>query len=187
MASEVMDSRPSWDVYFMNIAQVVKVRSNCSRRRVGSVLVRGTDVVSCGYNGTPKNARNCFQGGCDRCAGDAPSGTGYDACSCLHSENNAILMAARQGLSTKGTTLYVTIAPCISCVKELIQAGVERIIHGGMEVPIMVTDTQKRMIDASPLQISGLVLTNNYFSLYGKGRVIKDYRYHMEDTGKADE
>lgn len=177
MTSEVTDSRPSWDVYFMSIADIVRIRSNCSRRQVGSVLVRDKDVVAFGYNGTPKNTRNCFQGGCDRCASDAPSGTSYDECVCCHSELNAVLMAARQGLSTKGTTLYVTIAPCISCVKELIQAGVERIIHGGMGAVIVVTKTQKKMIDASSLQISSLTISVN-----NVGKVIKDYDYHSEAT-----
>lgn len=56
--------RPSWDQYFMQLASLAAQRSNCMKRRVGCVLVREKRVISTGYNGTPRNLRNCNEGGC---------------------------------------------------------------------------------------------------------------------------
>lgn len=56
--------RPSWDQYFMQLASLAAQRSNCMKRRVGCVLVREKRVISTGYNGTPRNIRNCNEGGC---------------------------------------------------------------------------------------------------------------------------
>ena len=84
------DTRPGWDEYFMEIAQVVAKRSNCSRRQVAAVIVKDNHLLATGYNGTPRGVRNCFDGGCPRCAGHAPSGTSLDECLCVHAEQNAI-------------------------------------------------------------------------------------------------
>ena len=56
--------RPSWDQYFMQLASLAAQRSNCMKRRVGCVLVREKRVISTGYNGTPRNLKNCNEGGC---------------------------------------------------------------------------------------------------------------------------
>ena len=56
--------RPSWDQYFMQLASLAAQRSNCMKRRVGCVLVREQRVISTGYNGTPRNLKNCNEGGC---------------------------------------------------------------------------------------------------------------------------
>lgn len=56
--------RPDWDQYFMQLASLAAHRSNCMKRRVGCVLVRDKRVISTGYNGTPRNMRNCNEGGC---------------------------------------------------------------------------------------------------------------------------
>jgi len=57
--------RPSWDQYFMQLASLAAQRSNCMKRRVGCVLVREKRVISTGYNGTPRNIKNCNEGGCE--------------------------------------------------------------------------------------------------------------------------
>ncbi|KAL8772191.1 MAG: hypothetical protein Q9209_002626 [Squamulea sp. 1 TL-2023] len=57
--------RPNWDQYFMQLASLAAQRSNCMKRRVGSVLVREKRVISTGYNGTPRNLKNCNEGGCE--------------------------------------------------------------------------------------------------------------------------
>lgn len=149
--------RPDWAVYWMKVAEVIKTRSNCCRRQVGSVLTTNdNDIITVGYNGTARSTKNCFDGGCARCNDTVPSGVGYDQCICTHSEANAFIMAARQGKSTKYGVLYVTIAPCILCVKELIQAGVERIIHGGNVIPMDLTIDQRGMIMDSHIIIERL-------------------------------
>ncbi len=121
--------RPSWDEYFMGIAHHVASRANCSRRKVGAIIVVGRSIVSTGYNGTPMGVRNCFEGGCLRCASEIPSGQGYDTCTCVHAEANAMLLAARHGTAVEGGILYSTYRPCFGCLKESIQAGIKEIVY----------------------------------------------------------
>ncbi len=122
-------NRPDWDHYFMNIAYNVAERSNCIRRRIGAVIVKDRNIISTGYNGTPMGVKNCFEGGCPRCASDIPSGQGSDTCLCVHAEQNAIAFAARHGARTEGAVLYSTTRPCFGCLKESIQAGIIRILY----------------------------------------------------------
>jgi dCMP deaminase len=122
-------SRPSWDEYFMKIAQVVALRSNCIKRKVAAVVVRDRRVISTGYNGTPRGTRNCYEGGCPRCNDLADSGTRLDECLCSHGEENAITQAAYHGVSVKGATLYSTFAPCLMCTKMIINAGIHEVVY----------------------------------------------------------
>lgn len=121
--------RPSWDEYFMNIAYETAKRSNCCRRQIGAVIVREKRIISTGYNGTPLGVKNCFEGGCIRCNSDVPSGQSYDTCICVHAEQNAIVLAARNGISTDRCILYTTLRPCFGCVKETIQAGITEVVY----------------------------------------------------------
>lgn len=127
-AAERRNARPGWDRYYLNIAREAATRSNCIRRQVGAVIVKQKSIISTGYNGTPIGVRNCFDGGCSRCNSDAPPGEGYDTCICVHAEQNAIVMAARHGNAVEGGTLYTTLRPCFSCLKEAIQAGILEIV-----------------------------------------------------------
>lgn len=126
-----IDPRPGWDEYFMEIARVVASRSNCSRRQVAAVIVKDNHLLSSGYNGTPRGVRNCFDGGCPRCAGDMPSGKGLDECRCVHAEQNAICQAACHGVAVEGATIYITLSPCLTCAKLIINAGIREVVYGG--------------------------------------------------------
>jgi len=121
--------RPDWDTYFMNIAAVVKTRGNCIRRQVAAVIVRDRRIISTGYNGTPSGIRNCYEGGCPRCAGNSPSGSDLGECICAHAEENAIIQAANYGVALKGATLYSTESPCLICAKMIISAGIKKVIY----------------------------------------------------------
>ena len=121
--------RPDWDSYFMQIAQVVALRSNCSRRQVAAVIVKDCRIISTGYNGTPRGIKNCCDGGCPRCASDAPSGTNLGECLCCHGEENAIVQAAYHGISVKDATLYTTFSPCLLCAKMIINSGISRVVY----------------------------------------------------------
>lgn len=125
------DPRPDWDTYFMEIAEVVATRGNCSRRKVAAVVVADQRIISAGYNGTPRGVLNCFEGGCARCAGTAPSGASLEECICVHAEQNAICQAAFYGIRLDGATIYVTISPCLTCAKLLINAGIREVVYGG--------------------------------------------------------
>lgn len=115
----------------MGIAMAVRARANCLGNRVGAVLAVEDRVVSTGYNGTPEDMKNCDEGGCDRCANREKygSGKGYDVCICVHAEQNALVSAARFGISVAGGVLYTTMRPCFGCTKELIQAKVRAVYY----------------------------------------------------------
>lgn len=122
-------SRPSWDIYYMDIARVVAQRGNCIRRQVAAVIVKDNRLISTGYNGTPRGVTNCCDGGCARCAGSTPSGKGLDECVCSHAEENSITQAAYHGIRLAGSTLYSTLSPCLMCAKMIINAGIETVIY----------------------------------------------------------
>ena len=123
------DPRPSWDEYFMGIAEVVARRSNCIRRHVGAVVMKDNHILATGYNGTPRGVKNCFEGGCERCASDVPSGSGLGECICSHAEENSITQAAYHGISTKDATIYVTLSPCLTCAKMIINSGIKEVVY----------------------------------------------------------
>ncbi|MHC4816044.1 MAG: deaminase [Planctomycetota bacterium] len=127
--------RPGWDEYFMRMAQVASLRSNCVKRKVAAVIVREKRVISTGYNGTPRGTKNCYEGGCPRCNNLASSGTKLDECLCSHGEENAITQAAYHGVSVSGATLYTTFAPCLMCTKMIINAGLHEVVYN-MEYPL---------------------------------------------------
>ncbi len=125
--------RPSWDEYFMELAQVVKKRSNCLRAVYGTLIVKDFRIIATGYNGTPHGVKNCIDGGCDRCMrrekGEIQTHEYQESCICVHAEQNAIVQAAYLGISTKGATMYATISPCSSCAKLIINAGIVRYVY----------------------------------------------------------
>jgi dCMP deaminase len=122
--------RPDWDTYYLQIAEAVRTRADCCGRKVGAVLVRENRIIATGYNGVPAGMPNCTDGGCLRCneREQFPPGTGYDLCICVHAEQNALLMAARFGIAVAGATCYTTLQPCFGCAKEMLQAGVRRVV-----------------------------------------------------------
>lgn len=129
MAEHKGMERPDWDNYFMEIAQVVARRSNCSRRHVAAVIVKDSRIISTGYNGTPRGLKNCSEGGCPRCSSNTPSGSNLGECLCSHGEENAIVSAAYHGVSVKDSTLYTTFSPCLLCAKMIINAGIKEVVY----------------------------------------------------------
>ena len=121
--------RPDWDTYFMDIATVVATRANCIRRRVAAVIVKDKQIISTGYNGTPRGVKNCCDGGCARCAGDAASGEHLDECICSHAEENAITQAAYHGIAVSGARIYSTLSPCLMCAKKIINSGIQEVVY----------------------------------------------------------
>ncbi|GEM_PF-680371 len=136
-----------FDQYFMKIATAVRKRANCQGRKVGAVLVVKHRIVSTGYNGVPEGMKNCEDGGCDRCAKRKP-GAGYDNCICVHAEENALLTAARFGITVEGGLIYTTLQPCFWCMKALHQAGIRAVYYLEEWQPKRPFVSQYRMIEA---------------------------------------
>ena len=121
--------RPTWDEYFMEMAELTAKRATCSRRQVGAVIVRDNRAVATGYNGAPRGLAHCEEkGGCLREKLGVPSGQRHELCRALHAEQNAIISAASMGNAIEGGTIYITHQPCVICAKMIVNAGIRRIV-----------------------------------------------------------
>lgn len=106
----------------MHIAQVVASRSTCHRKFVGSVIVRNRTILSTGYNGSIRGMPHCTDVG--------HMMEGGHCVATIHAEANAILQAAKNGVTIEGSTIYVTASPCWNCFKQCCNAGLVRICYG---------------------------------------------------------
>lgn len=123
--------RPSWDEYFMEMAEIVKTRSTCLRRQVGAVVVKKKRILASGYNGAPTGLKHCEETGCLREQLGIPSGQRHELCRGLHAEQNAIIQASLHGVKLEGATIYVTHQPCIICAKMVINTGITKLVFKG--------------------------------------------------------
>lgn len=106
------------DQMFMEIAHVLAKRGNCGRGKVGALITRAHRIISTGYNGPLRGAADCSKEVCDldsKCT------------RAIHAELNAILFAAREGISVWDSTIWCTHSPCENCAKYIIQAGIRRV------------------------------------------------------------
>ncbi len=122
-------SRQSWDEYFLALASQTASRSNCSRRKVGAVIVQDRRIRSTGYNGPPSGYGHCDAGACPRAVGQTVMGRAYDDCVAIHAEANALLFADHD--DREGATLYSTAAPCFSCAKLIANSGIAEVVAAG--------------------------------------------------------
>lgn len=114
----------------MEVASVVAKRSTCLRRSVGAVVVKDKRILATGYNGAPSGLAHCAVVGCLRERLGIPSGQRVEICRGLHAEQNALIQAAKYGISLDGATVYTTLEPCVTCAKMLVNAGIKRIVFG---------------------------------------------------------
>ena len=122
--------RPSWDEYFMKITELVATRSTCLRRSVGAIVVKNKRILTTGYNGPPEGLKHCDElGGCLRDKLKIPSGERMELSRAVHAEQNAIIQAAKLGISIQGGEMYITTHPCFICAKMIINAGIKRIVY----------------------------------------------------------
>ena len=127
--ANISEKRPTWDEYFMEMAELTAKRSTCLRRHVGAVIVQNKHIIATGYNGAPRGLAHCAElGGCLREKLGVPSGERHELCRALHAEQNAIIQAARLGHSIEGGTIYITHQPCSICAKMIINAGIDKIV-----------------------------------------------------------
>ena len=123
------EDRPSWDEYFMEMAELTAQRSTCLRRHVGAVIVKDRHIIATGYNGAPKGlAHRTEMGECMREKMGIPSGERHELCRALHAEQNAIIQAATLGQSIEDGSIYITHQPCVICSKMIVNAGIKRIV-----------------------------------------------------------
>jgi dCMP deaminase len=120
--------RLPWDQYFMLICRVVAQRSTCARAAVGAVIVLDRTILATGYNGAPAGMPHCTEVGCLVHTSTDPDGETEENCfRTIHAEINAIAQAAKNGVSIRGSDIYITHSPCFHCVKVLINTGIRRV------------------------------------------------------------
>ncbi len=142
--------RPSKDEYYLDIAKAVSQRSTCFRLEGGAVIIKNDQIVSTGYLGAPRGTKDSLERGfCLRDKLKIPHGQRYELCRSVHAEQNAIINAARAGVSLLNGDMYIYASdpkdgkkidsfPCFICKKMIINAGLNRVIcstkEGGMEI-----------------------------------------------------
>lgn len=108
--------RVSRDSALMSMAQIIALRSTCNRLGVGAIIARDGRVISSGYNGNAVGMPHCNHKGGDPCD------------TAVHAECNAIVFAARHGMSTEGAELFTTHEPCLNCAKIILNSGITRVV-----------------------------------------------------------
>jgi dCMP deaminase len=131
--------RPSWDEYFMEIANTVAKRATCDRGRSGCVIARGKQLLVTGYVGSPNGMAHCDDVGHQMKQMVHEDGTSTNHCvRTVHAEQNAICQAAKLGIALEGSTLYCRMTPCRTCAMLIINCGIKRVVcekkyHAGKE------------------------------------------------------
>lgn len=121
-----------WDKRFIEMAELVAGWSSClkTERHVGAVIVKEKRILTTGYNGAPAGVKSCIERGvCMRQTNKIESGTRIEQCYAVHAEQNAIVQAARLGVSLVGASIYQTHSPCSICAKMIINSGIKRIVY----------------------------------------------------------
>jgi len=166
-----------WDEWYHLICTDIAKKSQCLSRKIGAILVRDKGIVAQGYNGPPRGVRTCderwdvdeeickvagftgdelpsrLEGVCPRYVPEMgfKSGEGLEWCVAGHAERNALINAARFGIATKGTKMYMDCGiPCTPCMVEIINAGVEEIIVTKLE---FYDQSAKYLLKESDLKI----------------------------------
>jgi dCMP deaminase len=118
--------KPDFDQIYMELAVNIAMRSHCVKRHVGAVLAKDTRIISIGYNGPPAGTHNCDEEwpeeGCER--------DSRGSCSlALHAEQNAIIYAVKNNASVEGSTLYLTLTPCLACARMILSIGIKKVVY----------------------------------------------------------
>ncbi len=148
-----MDQRVSKENYYLDIAATVAERSTCLRRKFGAIIVKNDSIISTGYNGAPRGRKNCSDlQFCMREHLNIPRGERYELCRSVHAEANAIIAAARDQmlgatlymacLNPQDGSLYPGTCSCMMCKKQIINAGIEKIV-------VRDTPTDFRVVNVS--------------------------------------
>ena len=159
-------TRPDWDEYFMMLAKLVAMRSTCLATPVGAVIVKDRQILASGYNGPPSGSPHCIdQGFCYPGLRDCSESKTLPS-RAIHAEANAIAQSASHGISTQGAQIYVTLEPCLSCLKLIISAGIREVFYEESSNPGESKDVRDHFIE------NGLVSLKQ---VYAPHAIAKDY------------
>ena len=153
-----MNTRPDKDNYYLDIAQTVAERCTCLRRHYGAIIVKEDSIVSTGYVGAPRGRKNCTDlGYCSREKFEIPRGERYEMCRSVHAETNAIIAASREemigatlylvGIEVKTDKVMTDAMSCMMCKRQIINAGISRVVVRRPEGKFVTVDVQKEWIE----------------------------------------
>lgn len=173
------ENRPTWDEYFLMMAKLAATRSTCLAFPVGAVIVKDRQILATGYNGSPSGSVHCTaQGFC------YPGLSSCDASKTLpsravHAEANAIAQAAKHGISTGGASIYVTLEPCIYCLKLVISAGIrevfyETVFNSGEKAALRDSFVSEGLVEFKQIQLSETMAKRAALLLMNPTSVPKD-------------
>lgn len=103
---------------YMETARAFAKLSYAKRKQVGGIAITPQDIIIYSWNGTPIGDHN-----------NCEDSEGKTLPHVLHCESNLVAKAAREGISLKGSTVVVTLSPCMDCSKQMYQAGVAHIVY----------------------------------------------------------
>jgi dCMP deaminase len=147
--------RPSWDEYFLRLADTVASRATCDRGRSGCVIVKDRQILVSGYVGSPRGLAHCDDVGHLFKKVIHEDGSVTQHCvRTVHAEQNAITQAARRGIALDGSTLYCRMTPCRTCAMLIINCGIVRVVcekkyHAGAESEAMFAEAGIQLYFAS--------------------------------------
>lgn len=173
------NNRVTKNQYYLNIAKEVSRRATCMSCHFGCIIVKDDQIISTGYNGAPRKTKDCYElGNCLRRKMNIPSGQQYELCRSVHAEQNAIINAARAGVSLLGGDIYlygervfdggnkqIKAYPCFICKKMILNAGIRNIIvndENGQILEFSVDDWTKQWAENDMIED-----TEKYFVNYG--------------------
>lgn len=153
--------RPTWDEYFMMFAKLAASRSTCLAFPVGAVIVQDRQIIATGYNGPPSGLPHCIEQGF--CYEGVKSCTDHQMPSrAVHAEANALAQAAKHGISTLNASMYITLEPCLSCLKLIIASGITTIYYEetfdkNKNNPVIQSFYDENLISSKQIHISSQV------------------------------
>ena len=161
------------DKYHFDICKTVATASKCLSRKIGAIIVRDKSIISTGYNGPPRGVCQCDQrwdldlkdlklpedmtrhrGKCPRQVLGYASGQGLHLCNAGHAERNALINAAREGVSTKGCIMYMDCpTPCVPCLVEIINAGIVEVVCASLTIYEERSSLTHLLLDQGKLKV----------------------------------
>ena len=149
-----IDKRPSWDDYFMEVANAISKRATCDRGKSGCVIAKDRQILVTGYVGSPKGLPHCDEVGHQMKITTHEDGHQTQHCvRTAHAEQNAIVQAAKLGVAIDGAILYCKMTPCSVCAKMIINAGITEVVYN-LEYPL--GETSLHLLEAAKIQIRKL-------------------------------
>ena len=139
MTDKIKTARPTWDEYFMTVADAISRRATCDRGRSGCVIAKDRQILVTGYVGSPQGLPHCDEVGHQMKKVVHEDGSTTQHCvRTVHAEQNAICQAAKRGIAIEGATLYCRMTPCRTCAMLIINCGITRVVcekkyHAGAE------------------------------------------------------